>query len=68
MRRLGLSVWAPTIRKPSWGWCPDPVTQAMSVPPRTTNHRPGPAGHGASSASRVNPASVRRAAAVAQAW
>ena len=68
MRRLGLSVWAPTMRNPSWGSCPAAVAQATSVPPRTTNQRPGSPGQAASSARRVNPASASRAAAVAQAW
>ena len=68
MRRLGLSVWAPTMRKPSWGLWPAAVAHATRVPPRTTNQRPGSPGHAASSASRVNPASVSSADAVAQAW
>jgi hypothetical protein len=68
MRRLGLSVWAPTMRKPSWGRWASATAQATSVPPRTTNQRPAPLGHGASSASRVKPTSVSMAAAVLQAW
>jgi hypothetical protein len=68
IRRLGLSVWAPTMRKPSWGLWPAAVAHATSVPPRTTNHRPGSPVQAASSASRENPASVSSAAAVAQAW
>ncbi len=68
MRRLGLSVWAPTMRNPSCGSCPAAVTHATRVPPRTTNQRPGSPGQVASSARRVKPASPSRAAAVAHAW
>ncbi len=68
MRRLGLSVWAPIIRKPVAGPWPAAVAQATRLPDRRRYQRPVEAGHASRSSSSRKPAASRRAAASAQAW
>src|SRR5699024_12787549 len=68
-RKVGESVWAPTIRNVGCSGRFSGMRQTMTAPSRTNTYPPGALGNGPGASSMmVNPASVARAATSAVTW